>query len=49
MSENYDAIVIFLLYRQFGEIQKPYSGCIVCKIYIFIDSKLLSYTNWKQN
>ena len=38
MSENRDVIAIFLIFGQFGEIQKPDSGCIVCKTYIFINS-----------
>ena len=38
MSENCDAIVIFLIYDQFGTIQKPDSGRIVCKTYIFINN-----------
>ena len=29
MSANYDVIVIFPIYGQFGEIRKPDSGCIV--------------------
>ena len=33
---------------QFGAIRKPDSGYIVCRIYIFINSNLLSYKNWKQ-
>ena len=49
MSENCDAIAIFLIYSQFGKIRKPDSGCIVCKTYIFIKINLLSYKNWKQN
>ena len=47
MSTNYDAIVIFPMFDQFGAIQKPDSGRIVCKTYIFINSNLLSYKNWK--
>ena len=43
MSENCDVIVIFPIYGQFGTIRKPYSGCIVCKTYIIINSNLLSY------
>ena len=31
MSTNCDGIVIFLIYDQFGAIQKPHSGRIVCK------------------
>ena len=49
MSEDYDVIVIFPIYGQFGVIRKPDSGRIVCKIYVFINSNLLSYNNWKQN
>ena len=45
---NCDIIAFFPIYNQFGAIQKPDSGCIVCKIYIFIKSNLLSYKNWKQ-
>ena len=49
MSPNCDDTVIFPIYSQFGTIRKPDSGCIVCKTYIFINSYLLSYKNWKQN
>ena len=49
MSENYDVIAIFSIYRQFGAIRKPDSGRIACKTYIFINSNLPSYKNWKQN
>ena len=45
MSENYDVIAIFPIYGQFGAIRKPDSGRIVCKTYIVIKSKLLSYKN----
>ena len=45
MSTNYDVIVIFPIYGQFGAIRKPDSGRIVCKTYIFITSNLLSYKN----
>ena len=38
------SFLIFLIYSQFGAIQKLHSGCIVCKTYIFIKSDLLSYT-----
>ena len=44
-----DVIVIFPIYGQFKAIRKPYSGRIICKTYIFIDSNFLSYKNWKQN
>ena len=36
MSENCGAIVIFPIYGQFGAIQKPDFGRVVCKTYIFI-------------
>ena len=48
MLENGDAIVIFRNYGQVAKIQKPDSGCIVCKSYIFNNSNLLSFENWKQ-
>ena len=44
MSANYD-VIIFNIYGQFGAIRKPDSGRIVCKIYFFIKSNLLSYEN----
>ena len=43
--ENCDVIAIFAIYGQFGAIRKPDFGGIVCKTYIFINSKLLSYKN----
>ena len=49
MSENCDVIVIFPIYGQFGAIRKPDSGRIICKTYVFINSYLLPYNNWKQN
>ena len=48
MSKNYDAIVIFQIYGQFGAISKPNSGRIVYKTCIFINSNLSSYKNWKK-
>ena len=45
LSANCDAIVIFPIYGQFGAIQKPDSGCIVCKTYILINSDVFSYKN----
>ena len=45
MSANCDVIIIFANYDQFGALQKPDSGSIVCKNYIFINSNLLSYKN----
>ena len=49
MLTNCDIIVIFLIYGQFGAIQKLDSGCVVYKTYISISSNLLSYKNWKQS
>ena len=49
ISANSDVIVFFLIYGQFGAIRKPDSGHIVCKTYIFNNSNLLSYKNWKQS
>ena len=46
---NCYVIVIFSIYGQYGAIRKPDSGRIVSKTYIFINSNLLSYKNWKQN
>ena len=43
--EEFDVIAIFLIYCQLGAIQKPDSGYIVCKNYIFIKSNLSSYKN----
>ena len=42
MSANYDVIVIFPIYGQFGAIWKPDSRRIACKTYIFNNSNLLS-------
>ena len=47
MSRDCDVIVIFPSYGQFVAIQKPDSACIVSKTYIFIDSKLSSYSRTK--
>ena len=49
MSTNCDAIVIFPIYDQFGAMQKPDSEWMISNTYIFINSTLLSYKNWKQN
>ena len=49
MSTNCDVGVTFLIYGQFGAIRKPDSGRMVCETYIFINSNLLSYKNWKQS
>ena len=44
-----DVIVIFSIYGECGATWKLDSGRITCKISIFINSKVLSYKNWKQN
>ena len=49
ISVNRDLILIFPIYGKFGAIRKPDSGHMVCKTYIFINSFLLCYKNWKQN
>ena len=49
MSANCDVMVIFPIYDQFGAIWKPDFGRIVCKTYIFSNSKLLFCKNCKQN
>ena len=45
MPENCDVIDIIPIYGQFGAIQKPDSGSIVCKTYVFINSNYLSHEN----
>ena len=47
ISTNYDVIAIFMIYDQFGAIQKPDSRRIVWKTYIFINSNLLCYKKVK--
>ena len=47
MLANCDVIIIFPIYGQFGAIREPDSRRITCKIYIFINSNLLSYKIWK--
>ena len=49
ISRSCDVVVIFPVFGQCGAIRKPDSGCTVCKTYIFINSNLLSYKNWKQS
>ena len=39
MSENCDVILIFLIYRQFGAIQKLNCGRRACKTYVFNKKK----------
>ena len=48
-STNCNVIGFFPIYDQFGATRKPDFERIVCKKYIFINSNLLSYKNWKQN
>ena len=49
VSKNCDVIAICLIYSQFRAIRKPHARHMVRKLYIFINSNLLSYKNWKQN
>ena len=49
MSANCETIVIFLIHGQFGAIRELDSERIVYKNYIFINSNILCYKNWKQN
>ena len=49
MSAKCNVIVFLPVYGQFAAIRKPDSGRIVYKTYIFINSDLSSYKNWKQN
>ena len=49
ISQNCDIIIISPIYDQFGTIQKPDYRRMVCKIYVFISSNLISYKNWKQD
>ena len=49
MSANRNAIVFIPIYGQFAAVGRPESGRLVYKIYIFINSNLLSYRTWKQN
>ena len=44
MSANCDVIVFFSIFGQFAAIQKPDSGHMVYKTYVFINSNLLSST-----
>ena len=40
MSENFDVIVNFLIYGQFGAIQNPDSRRMSCKTYLSINSNI---------
>ena len=48
MLINCDIIVFFPIYGQFAVIPKPDFRRMVYKSYIFINSNLLCYENWKQ-
>ena len=43
MSENYNVILIFRIFGQFGAVCRPNSGHRVRKSYVFSKSNLLSY------
>ena len=45
MSTNYDVIVIFRIFGQFGAVQRADSGHRVCKSFFFSNSNLFSYKN----
>ena len=49
MLTNCGVTVILPIYSQSGAILKEDSGRMVCNTYIFINSIILSYENWKQN
>ena len=49
MLENCDIIAIFPNCSQLGAIRELDSKQVVYETYIFINSNLLSYKNWKQN
>ena len=49
MLANWDVIAIFPIFDQLGAIGKLDSGRIVSESYIFINSELLAYKNWKQD
>ena len=42
LSRNCDVIAVFPLYGQFGATWKLYSGRIICKTHVFINSNILS-------
>ena len=45
MLANCDVSALFLIYGESAAIQKPDSGCMIYKTYIFINNNLLSYKN----
>ena len=45
MTVNWDVIVIFQMFDQFGGVWRPDSGHRVCKTYVFNNSNLLLYKN----
>ena len=49
MSEHLCVITNFLIFVQFGAVRRPDPRHRVCKSYVFSNSNLISYKNWKQN
>ena len=49
MPENCVVIAIFPIYGEVGAIWKSDSARRVCKMYIFINSNLTYYQNWRKN
>ena len=49
MPANCNVIVIFSIYGQFRAVWKSDFARIAYKSYIFLNSNLLSYENWKDN
>ena len=45
VSRNWDVIVIFRIFGQFGAVQRPDSGHRACKSYVFSNSNFLFYKN----
>ena len=41
--------LFFPIFGEFAAIQKPDSGCMVYKPYIFNYNNLFAHKNWKQN
>ena len=49
MWVSFDVIFFFPIYIKFAAMLDPVFGCMVYKTYIFINSNLSFYKNWKQN
>ena len=45
MSKNFEVIVIFRIFGQFGAVWRPDSGHRVCRTFVFSNSNLLPYKN----